>query len=113
MDFYIKTIGRGNLYEKEIRSFPLGVKNQFIRLLINRSLSLQCGNKRYADLWNACIAEAAQDLQWSKADHRLVNRPHLPQAWSSEVFLRTYYERRQALVEIDVLVAMAFGLTLE
>jgi len=37
----------------------------------------------------------------------------LPATWHRNCALRTDYSRRQALVEIDVLVSMALGLTLE
>ncbi|MDO4510323.1 MAG: hypothetical protein Q4B68_00715, partial [Bacteroidales bacterium] len=33
--------------------------------------------------------------------------------WAWDIPLRNYFERRQALVEIDVIAAMALGLTLE
>ena len=50
---------------------------------------------------------------WANADSCLNNdRFHkLTPEWTRDCSLRTYFERRQALVEIDVLVAMALGLT--
>lgn len=37
----------------------------------------------------------------------------LHEAWAWDIPLRNYFERRMALVEIDVIAAMALGLTLE
>lgn len=53
-------------------------------------------------------------MQWSKQDPRLPNATfsNLADSWTYETPLRTEYSRRQALVELDVLVAMALGMTL-
>jgi hypothetical protein len=80
----------------------------------HRSLRLACLTSAYADLWNR-HASSPDVLPWSSPDPRL----HLegpvegPATWDRTAGLRTEFARRMALVEIDVLVAQALGLTLD
>ncbi len=49
---------------------------------------------------------------WSIEDARLKPFSSLSEQWEWSTPLRNYFERRQALVEIDVIAAMALGLDL-
>ena len=71
------------------------------------------GQPRAPDLAAAAIDVFRSDA-WTKQDRRLPDDfATLTSEWCWDVALRTDYARRQTLVEIDVLAAMALGLTLE
>lgn len=113
LDFFIKTVGASNLYESRINSFPLGIENKFKHQLFSRTLLLNCLNIHYAPLWQENWHEAYAQDQWSKDDQRLKPFTALAQEWNWHTPLRNSYERRLSLVEVDVITAMALGLTLD
>jgi hypothetical protein len=80
-----------------------------------RTLTLNCLTTHYADLWSECWDDAFQQQRWAKHDPRLPNSffRNLTPTWQRECALRTDYARRQALVEIDVLVAQTLKLSLD
>lgn len=113
MDFYWKTINTQNLTTSRIGRFPLGVPEIYQSALYSRTLLLNCLSVYYADLWQSCWRDDYANETWSIDDDRLKSFDGLSQEWSWNTPLRNYFERRMALVEIDVLAAMALGLSLE
>ena len=112
-DGFIKITGRSDFYFETASNFPYLVGPQLQRVK-QLTLMLNCLTSNYADLW---VKTFSQDINfsWSKNDHRLnANKVrNLSGDWSPDSALRGDYERRYALVEIDVLTAMAIGLSLE
>ena len=113
MDFYVKTIGASGLFPSRMQSFPLGVAPKYQSSLYSRTLLLNCLTKYYTDLWEECWRDEYAKEQWSIDDSRLKPFSGLERKWSCNTPLRNYFERRQALVEIDVIAAMALGLSLK
>lgn len=120
IDFLFRITGRSDVYESTLSAFPRGtsIPNG---AHIARMLRLSCLTTAYADLWQEYALEHGEDLRsqrWASDDARLYNDVEfawsaLPGDWAWPCPLRTDFARRQALLEIDVLVAQALGLTLE
>ena len=136
LDFFVKSTGTGELNVSWLKRLPVladGCDAVIRAALRIRILRLCCLTIHYSELWaQVCSAklpcavstdETIGDANameryrrdtWTKSDSRL---PHdfasLGPRWRREFALRTDYTRRQALVEIDVLAAMALGLTVD
>jgi hypothetical protein len=113
-DFYIKSIGRSNL-GPTWTTLPW-ISIEAFSGLTPRYLSLNCVTKHYAPLWVESYSIDFSMQHWSQP-----NNSRLPQGffsnltpeWQRDCALRTDYARRMALLELDVLVAQAMGLTLD
>lgn len=113
MDFYLKSLGSSNLYDTHLVTFPLGVDAKYQSALYCRTLMLNCLTRYYSNLWREVWREEYCNQTWSIDDPRLKPFNTLQYEWSWDTPLRNYFERRQALVEIDVISAMALGLSLQ
>ena len=96
-----------------IDSFPLGIGDEYKSALNVRTLLLNCISTYYSDLWSEAWTDEFKEQMWSIKDSRLRPFCSLKKEWSWNIPLRNYFERRQALVEIDVITAMSLGLSLQ
>jgi hypothetical protein len=113
-DFRVKSTGMGHANTTLVGQLPIPMSWQ--PGVVLRALSLNCLTTYYAPLWEEVYDIAFTEQQWSQPDNpRLPHDfwPNLTQSWTRHNALRSDYARRMALVEIDVLVAQALGLTLE
>ena len=113
-DFFIKTAGKSNLQDNLCSKLPIPNTKLKTNLDI-RTLMLNCITDSYKELWKDSWDKTYKLDLWGKSDTRLDNNKFkcISELWNEESALKTEYERRQALVEIDVLSAMALGMTLE
>lgn len=120
-DFMMKLSGRTNLHQS-IEDYALPEKVINNPVFESRVLGLSCITIHYSELWENCWSSGFNAQSWSiTSDSNHPGANVLPQdffkqltpEWQRDCALRTDYARRQALVEIDVLVAQALGMTLE
>ncbi|MBQ7433825.1 MAG: class I SAM-dependent DNA methyltransferase [Lachnospiraceae bacterium] len=113
-DFFVKCIGKRHINYSTYMLFPLFEGEKHLDI-VARTLLMNCLSVYYRDLWKDCWHDAFKLERWSKDDSRLSQSRFgaLTSEWNWNMPLHTDYERRQALIELDVLVAMALGMTLE
>ncbi len=110
-DFLFKIKNRSGIYSSDIEHF------RWVALCdtaIHRGLRLACLTDAYSSLWNR-QAQKCDPVRWSTSlPTRTIasDRDYLGDSdWNWASGLRSDFARRLALVEIDVLVAQAFGLS--
>jgi hypothetical protein len=109
-DYIAKVSGIADFWFSQLKALP------WVTLpdtALHRYLQLNCLTDAYADLWDRIEMRLNPD-PWSSDDPRLVSEgPHTrANTWTPACAIRSDYARRQALLEIDVLVAIALHLKL-
>ena len=115
LDFWIKTTGKADCQSELAQSLPIIAHNSPVaRQILVRTLTLNCLTSHFAELWHDCWSASNVAEKWLGEDTRLAEDfwQKLTPKWTRQCALRTDFARRWALVELDVLVARAIGLTL-
>ena len=113
-DFFVKTLHKENFTADTLNALPK-VSTIYDDEIIVRTLLLNALTQNYCDLWSAVYKETFNTVSWSRSDPRLDNSTfsNLSESWKTEYPIVTDFSRRQAMLEIDVLVALSLGMTLE
>ena len=96
-----------------INRLPVIQDHPLQEALILRTSRLNCVTDAYADFWQNVYKDAFAADQWASGRPR-ANRPDLGAVtpdWTAATPLRIAEDRRQALVEIDALVALVLSVT--
>lgn len=116
MDGFFKITGITNMLPSRLVQIPIPKIPREIRNAFHiRSLCLNCLNIHYEDLWNSAWRSAYWKDEWTQTNIRLSHNffNELRRIWHRNNALRSDFSRRQALIEIDVLAALALSLNLE
>lgn len=111
-DAFIKILGKGDMYYDTIVRFPFflySMPELEIRVLLLNAL-----NNNYANLWSKLWKHQYAEQKWAKKDTRLPSDTFLKltSSWNENYPVYSDYQRRELMVEIDVLVARLLGITL-
>lgn len=81
--------------------------------LLSRTLRLNCMTDAYADLWSTSYPSNRAGDDWTGGLEHRRRRPldAVSQTWTAHSPLRIAADRRQALLEIDAIVALTLGLS--
>jgi len=113
MDFYAKSRGKGSVTTGPLRIFPLGISTKYKNELYLRVLLMNCISVYYSKLWDNIFKVYSVNTEWSKQDPRLLDLSVLTKVWNKDYYLKNYYERYWCQIEIDVIVAISFGISLK
>ena len=111
IDFYTRSRGFSHIRGSVANSLPtVRPTSALARRVRYRTLRLNCLTDAYADLWAECWDESF--VSDTPILERYDERPIDPE-WTADTPLRRAEDRRNAQVEIDVMVAMMLGVPIE
>ena len=113
-DFFVKTLHKENFTADTLNALPK-INSIYDNEIVVRTLMLNALTSNYKNLWENVYDASFNNITWSKSDDRLDNHcfSSLTETWNPTAAITSDYSRRQAMLEIDVLTAMALGMTLE
>jgi hypothetical protein len=115
-DFLVRTVPKGDIRRDSFERLAISdLEHPLTREVVLRVLRLNCLSDAYVDLWRHALDGTSIDDAWTGGlDY--VGRPALSEVtsnWTPAVPLRRASDRRQALVELDALVALGLDLPVE
>jgi hypothetical protein len=112
-DYLVKVSGKGDVQDELVRRFPFPSSRGLSNPLSLRALRLNCLTVEYAPLWSEIYDPAWRDDAWTDPTSERPALGEVGPSWTMNAALRTDYDRRMALVELDALAALILGLTAE
>ena len=112
-DFSVRATPKSGIYQGVFERLPLVGEGPWRAWLALRFLRLTAVTAAYSPLWEQAWQPAFAEDSWAGGIDR-DNRPPLAvtqAAWTGDVPLRIAEDRRQAMLEIDVIVALALGIS--
>ncbi|MBH0022653.1 Eco57I restriction-modification methylase domain-containing protein [Salinibacterium sp. SWN248] len=115
-DFMVRIAPKAHIRANVINRLPLAATNtKTSRLILLRTLRLNALTDAYAPLWAEVWAPIFSEDKWAGGLDYPGRQPISDSSpvWSQEAPLRRATDRRQALLEIDALVALSLGLDVD
>lgn len=112
-DFALRVAPKANIVAPTIERLPYIGQTDITAAIVLRTLRLNCVTDAYSEIWDRCFETPMQLDSWTGgfAHNRRAALGDIGSEWTPDTPLRIAADRRQALVEIDALVALGLGLT--
>lgn len=116
LDYYLRATGRNDLRIGEAKTLPAPTPGHPLApALLLRTLRLNAQTNAYARLWTKLYEASWTKDDWAAKGEWPSGRPGLSlgigPGWTRDTPLRSEFDRRAALVEIDALVAVWLGIS--
>nr|WSS72316.1 class I SAM-dependent DNA methyltransferase [Streptomyces sp. NBC_01175] len=115
IDYVLRITGKANLHPADVLGMPAPTSDHpLAHPLLLRTLRLNCLSNAYASLWEELFHRSWPAYEAWAYDAWKNLKPlseSLTHTWDFNTPLRTEYERRAALVEVDALVAVWLGIS--
>ena len=111
-DMLIRTAPKSVVYQGAFNRLPGVIDHSLRPEIITRILRLNCVTSAYAKLWTDCCSSKISGDTWAGGFEHARRQPlgDVGPEWTPDTPLRIVADRRQALVELDALVALMLGL---
>jgi len=109
-DFVVRVAPKSGIFRGTFERVPRIVEPSALDPLRLRTLRVSCLSGGFASLWESCWDGSYRRDGWT-SQIPMTRLEDVGPAWTFETPLRRAVDRRQALVEIDALVALALGVT--
>lgn len=111
-DFSVRSTSPSTLARGLVSRVPMQSSDWSSNEIVGRVLRLHCLTDAYVSLWTQAWDEGFAELSWATAHPQSALADlTTSSSWSAKSPLRLDIQRRRALLEIDVLVAMELGIT--
>lgn len=112
-DFFIRVAPKSTITARTSRRLPRFSGGALSSALALRVLRLNCLTAAYEDLWQECYHSSFANERWTADLNEIAVKPlgDVGPDWNENTPLRVAVERRQAQLEIDVIVSLDLGLT--
>ena len=111
LDYMVKVTGKDDIQAELLEQFPAPVGHPLATPLLLRNLRLNCTTREYCTLWEELFKSTWQSDRWSTSFGAELRIGSVCPEWSENVPLRSDFDRRMALVEMDAIAAVMLGLT--
>ncbi|WP_030771613.1 MULTISPECIES: DNA methyltransferase [unclassified Streptomyces] len=116
LDYFLRITGRSDLVVGEAQTMPAATTGHPLESALSlRTLRLNAQVSEYSRLWSKLYDDVWADDVWAAASIWPAGTAYISgnvtPAWTRDTPLRTEFERRAALVEIDALVAVWLGVS--